>query len=146
MMCRFERSLDTSDKQETSALSRRNWLFAVIGLVGIISLGRSVGGHAPWSQEERLEKWMRHHGAIALGDVPTLSRLGAIYLDNHPDERNFNQLSELLLNKHMSPVAEILREQIIQDWIAHKTAIIDGWVLARTEARICAALHLLEGA
>jgi len=36
-------------------------------------------------------------------------------------------------------------ESIGRDWRTHDLALLDGWVLARTEARVCALLHLIQG-
>jgi hypothetical protein len=37
----------------------------------------------------------------------------------------------------------VLIERIAQNWSMHDVTQVEGWVLSRTEARICAAVHLL---
>ncbi len=43
-------------------------------------------------------------------------------------------------------MASQLRSGIARDWSAHRVVVVDGWLLARTEARLCALLHLEAGA
>jgi hypothetical protein len=34
---------------------------------------------------------------------------------------------------------------VARDWAEHNVTVVEGWVLSRTEARICAVLHLMGG-
>lgn len=98
------------------------------------------------AEEINLEVWLRHFSAGYAGDGAALSRLGAIYLASNPQERNRERLSRLLSMDGTSSVASRLIEHIARDWSEHDVTMVDGWLLARTEARICAALHLMDGA
>jgi len=127
------------------AVSRREWLGACAGLFLALS-GRPF--FALFKQCEKptdLENWLLHDGVALLGDIAALSRLGAVYLSLHPHERNRKRLSRLLL-RSAKPVGLSLLKEIARDWYEHEVIIVQGWVLARTEARICAALHLISGA
>jgi hypothetical protein len=35
---------------------------------------------------------------------------------------------------------------VSRDWSDNHVVVVDGWLLARTEARLCAFLHFEEGA
>jgi len=37
-------------------------------------------------------------------------------------------------------------ESVARDWREHEVELLEGWLLARTEARVCALLHLTQGA
>jgi hypothetical protein len=128
------------------ALGRRDWLRAFVGLFGALALGPSLGLHTSWSEEVHPEEWLRRFGAACLGDGAALSRLGTIYLASNPRERNRERLSRLLWGDGTGSVGARLIESISRDWFAHDVTVVDGWVLARTEARLCAALHLMDGA
>jgi hypothetical protein len=39
-----------------------------------------------------------------------------------------------------------LLRAVARDWSSNYVVVVDGWLLARTEARFCAFLHLEEGA
>jgi hypothetical protein len=116
-----------------------------IGLLGVLWLGRAVGArqHSPPAGD--LQSWLQRFGPSRLGDPMALSRLGAIYLASHPGEREPQCLSRLILRSSADPVDLVLIESIARDWSRHDVAQVDGWVLSRTEARICAALHLMCG-
>jgi len=98
------------------------------------------------AEEISLEVWLRHFSADYAGDSAALSRLGAIYLVSNPQERSRERLSRLLPMAGTSSVGSRLIEHIARDWSEHDVTTVDGWLLARAEARICAALHLMDGA
>jgi hypothetical protein len=56
------------------------------------------------------------------------------------------RLSQLLIGGSEGPIPERLLRATGRDWADHQIAVVDGWLLARTEARICALLHLQERA
>jgi hypothetical protein len=128
------------------AMGRREWLRAFVGLFSALSVGFFSAARYPCSAKVALESWLQRLGAGVLGDDAALRRLGAIYLAAHPGEQEHEQLSRLLEEDRTMPVGLKLIDSIGRDWFAQDVTIVDGWVMARTEARICAVLHLLGGA
>jgi hypothetical protein len=55
-------------------------------------------------------------------------------------------LSQLLIADDGDAIQSQLLSAITRDWSRHHVAVVDGWLLARTEARLCAVLHLESGA
>jgi hypothetical protein len=92
-----------------------------------------------------LGDWLRCHGASFFLDVTALRRLGATYLVTHPEERSRQLLSRLLIDSGDAALPLRLLRAIARDWSNHHVAVLDGWLLARTEARLCAFLHLEAG-
>jgi hypothetical protein len=52
-------------------------------------------------------------------------------------------LSRLILRDSADPVETALVANIARDWSGHDVTQVEGWVLSRTEARVCAFLHLM---
>ena len=76
--------------------------------------------------------------------VDAVSRIGTLYRSEHPAE-NRPALHRLTLGSlppapggTTASLAQRLTERVRQDYAAEDTVRIDGWVLARTEARLCA--------
>ncbi len=81
-----------------------------------------------------------------MGDGAQLRRLGEIYLARHPQERDMPHLLRSLIGAHVRRRRpNSLFESIGRDWTTHDVALLDGWLLARTEARVCALLHMIQG-
>jgi hypothetical protein len=142
----FEPPRQIGDHGAARALERRHWLRAFVALFGVLSFGPPFGVRESWSEEAHLEKWLRLFSVDFLGDGAALSHLGAIYLASNPGERNRKRLSRLLSGDGTNPVGLSLIENVARDWLEHDVAVVEGWVLARTEARICAVLHIMDGA
>jgi hypothetical protein len=109
-----------------------------------------LGGFSPGvcglsSEGRNLQKWLRRIDTGFYKDSAALGRLGASYLVSHPTERNIRLLSSLVMGAHTGAVRLGLTIGIARDWAEHNVAVVDGWVLSRTEARICAAVHLMGG-
>ncbi|MGH8232147.1 MAG: hypothetical protein ACRESY_10020 [Steroidobacteraceae bacterium] len=116
-----------------------------IGLLGALSLGPSFGRWGNPSAATSLESWLARIGSDRLGDPHTLRQLGAAYLASQPAERDSRQLAHLILEHRAGPVQSLLIDRIARDWVEHEITQVQGWVLSRTEARICAVLHLMDG-
>ncbi len=69
-------------------------------------------------------------------------RLGATYLRGHAEERDRAILARHLVGEGAEPIELKLIEAISRDWQAHDVVQAEGWILARTEARLCAFLRL----
>ncbi len=80
-----------------------------------------------------------HESAIALGRS---------YLDLFPDEANYDYLAQHTLHHiptttiEIQSIKKILQTQRQEDFRNSHTVILNGWVLSRTEARLCALLAL----
>jgi len=107
----------------------------MIGAAGALCIARY--DRPPSSLQADLERVLRGSGAHAMGDAALLRQLGSEYLALHPQERDMRHLLHSLSNS--------VFESIGRDWRTHDLALLDGWVLARTEARVCALLHLIQG-
>lgn len=118
-----------------TGLSRRRWLHAVLGLVG--SLALPAARSAPSSLESPSASFDADAFAL-LGGRAALVRQGALYLAAHPDERDPHRLRRLLVPEPGLPARQALLAAVARDWRAHDVLTLDGWVLARSEARICA--------
>jgi hypothetical protein len=118
----------------------------MVGGLGVALVGPSLGVSGVSSEERNLQKWLRRVAADSPEDSVALGRLGASYLDSNPTERNPQLLSSLVMGEHTGPVRLSLTKGVARDWAEHNVTVVEGWVLSRTEARICAVLHLMDGA
>lgn len=125
-------------------MDRRGCVRLFISLLGVLALGRTAAARADSLAAARLLSWLQNFGPGRLGEPAALSRLGAIYLAAHPGEQEPERLSRLILRDSAAPVESVLVERIAHDWSSHDVTQVAGWVLSRTEARVCAALHLME--
>jgi hypothetical protein len=121
-------------------IGRRDWLRGLAGFCGTLLLPSSRAWNS--ASPTMLENWLQSH---SVGDHRTLKRLGAAYLAAHPGERDRARLSKLLTGEGTMPIRLRLIEKIARDWVDHNVCIVEGWVLARSESRLCAALHLMDG-
>jgi hypothetical protein len=126
-----------------SVEDRRRVVRALAGLFAAVSFHPSFALQTPLSRPAGVQDWLRRFGAEVLGDTALLGRFGAIYLDDHPLERDRERLSRLLAGDVGGAVGISLLEGIARDWNEHDVVIVAGWVCARSEARICAVLHLM---
>jgi hypothetical protein len=97
-------------------------------------------------QRTQLDEALGQCGLDAPDARATLARQGAIYLDAHPAERDPAVLSRLLALGAATPVQQRLLAAIAGDWNRHDIVTVDGWLLARSEARLCALIFLLAPA
>lgn len=75
----------------------------------------------------------------------TAHQLGALYLDQYPQEADRARLWALLAGDAIRPLERVLENRIARDWREHDVAVLAGWVFARTEGRMFAYLHLTHG-
>ena len=132
--------------QTIGAVGRRDLVVALIGLcTGAWGCALGGGGEVR-SNSAALGDWVRDCGAGFFSDLTALRRVGAIYLVAHPEERSRALLSHLLIAADEGTIPSRLFRAVARDWSSHHVVVVDGWLLARTEARLCAFLHLEEGA
>jgi hypothetical protein len=133
-----------SEAHAAAGIGRRDCLRGVIGAV-LAGLSLHFDRLLPWQQSD-LEHWLRSFGAHAIGDGALLRRLGALYLAGHPEECDRARLTHLLSGAHAALRGSNVFESVARDWREHEVELLEGWLLARTEARVCALLHLTQGA
>jgi hypothetical protein len=128
------------------AVGRRDLILALIGLCAGVLAGTSGGPGEVRSKSRALGDWLRACGADFFPDLTVLRRLGDIYLLAHPEERSRALLSDLLIAGDDGSIPSQLLSAVARDWSGNHVVVVDGWLLARTEARLCALLHLEGGA
>jgi hypothetical protein len=77
-----------------------------------------------------------------LSDLDAARDVGRHYLAHNPSEAGLVQLTEGLLSEDALKGADALVERIgalrVRDFENDDTVCVDGWILARVEARVCA--------
>jgi len=130
----------------TDAVGRRHLIFALFGFrAGALVYASRRRGDVG-SNSGPLGDRLRYSGAGFFRDLTALRRLGAIYLAAHPEERSRALLSQLLIAGDDGTIPSRLLSAVARDWSSNHVTVVDGWLLARTEARLCALLHLEEAA
>jgi hypothetical protein len=126
-------------------LSRREWLCGFTGLCAVLSFNIASGGANGRNPMAGGEDWLSRMTRELPDDVIALRQLGESYLVAHPDEADRTQLSRLLAPDGLA-VGELaaLVRNVERDWISHNVTVVNGWVLARTEARLCAMISLTD--
>jgi hypothetical protein len=85
-------------------------------------------------------------GAILSREL-TPQTIGRRYLSAHPEEADVDHLRRALVGQSAAPHTAQLEARLTQlrqqDFENGEIAIVDGWILARTEARACALLTLV---
>lgn len=80
-------------------------------------------------------------------DLEAPRALGRRYLKSYPQESGREQLLETLIDGTAPGDHEALRKRLArrrgQDFRNGNIVIVDGWILARTEAQVCALTTLL---
>jgi len=74
-----------------------------------------------------------------------VARLGHRYLRLHPAPRTFEDVEALLAAGRPHDPWVGVRGAIARDFRDERIVVLDGWVLARAEARLCAHLTLVHG-
>lgn len=87
----------------------------------------------------------KHKIVVLLRGHPHVAQIGRMYLKIAQGERNLAYLENVLETE--SPEFERnMQGRIRDEYRAGLTLTIDGWVIARTEARLSAAFYLLAAA
>lgn len=81
-------------------------------------------------------------------DLGPPTAIGRRYLEHFPRESNCVFLQTAITRKtqlhQRSQLRRLLAQKREHDFLNEDIAIVDGWVLSRTEARTCALIALLE--
>jgi hypothetical protein len=89
---------------------------------------------------------------LALSDLQSIVRIGNSYLNEHESNVLEETLADEMDAKPAAIVAAVKRRLLAMDrqsrdeFARYDTVICDGWVLARSEARLCAAIAAALGA
>ena len=94
-----------------------------------------------------------NHGNVEAGlpsDLPSLIRIGNSYLNEHTKNGELDTLDEVFLDETETRSANIvyaiqrrlltIDRQVRDEFARCETVICDGWVLAKSEARLCAMI------
>ena len=79
-------------------------------------------------------------------DVAAAANVGRRYLRAHPEDREFGDVAALLARSMGGDALAGIRRAVARDFRTQRVVVVDGWVLSRTEARLCAHLALERGA
>lgn len=123
-------------------LARRTLLKAGSTLIALAALGRTAYAlPAPEGPEAALLR--------LISSRPAAERLGRRYLRQHPEEADAGRLARRILARleaQGGSTARLgrasLRHTLAADFAAGRTRTIDGWILAETEADLCALAAL----
>lgn len=124
-------------------LTRRRLLIAAGGLGAAVAAG--PGGLLPL-----IERLTAADAASLLRNLVTdregAARLGRTYLAAHPGEARGGGLVRALAGPtgptSASGASSAVAARIRSDYAAGNTVVVDGWVLSRAEARLCALVAL----
>lgn len=121
---------------------RRFLVGALLSLAGSLQAARLIGSESVGVAGILRGMFSETSGAVAVGRR---------YLRSHPEEASATWLSQALFGSEsaldMNPGGiEFLRERIragrVQDFVDGDLVILDGWTVARTEARLLALASL----
>ncbi len=100
----------------------------------------ALGAMMPGAAMSRIDD----HGVLF--QSPRAARtVGTHYLAQHPEERNAARLRQGLLAGAPTETGALrghIQAKCRQDFAAGHTVVVDGWILARSEARACALVAL----
>jgi hypothetical protein len=80
-------------------------------------------------------------------ELEAAQRIGRVYLDDHPEEADLATLVRLLEKESgwrtawegpSERIAELARWATRHDYDKGRIVAVEGWILSRTEARLCA--------
>jgi hypothetical protein len=119
-----------------TALSRRDLLTALLALAATrASPNRGDDPGRPAVLDDIL-RWLS----------PDAAPVGERYLQLHSAEADLDMLAQLLLDRIPSAVGDDLPRELscaVQEDFARGDLVnLDGWLLSRTEVRLCAVIHL----
>lgn len=77
-----------------------------------------------------------------LGDPESAREIGRAYLQTAPGDGNRERLTTQLAARLDRPTRDTLAASCREDFARGRTVMVNGWVLAETEARLCALAAL----
>jgi len=123
-------------------MKRRHFIQTSASLLAMTAVTRLSAGTQAYTHPELLS---------FLGDRSYIHQLGLAYQSRFPEEANVASLTRILQDSiNQLPVASASGMQdrfnslVMSDFTRGDTVLLDGWVLARTEARQCALSTLQD--
>jgi hypothetical protein len=132
-------------------ISRRSFLVAALGLAPTILAARFGLGRAAIDDDAATDA-QRLVRAFAYPE--SAAELGRAYLATAPREGSATVLAERIAaslpaghaairTADDSQLESLLAQQLREDFMAGDTVTVDGWIISKTEARLCALAALL---
>lgn len=125
-------------------VDRRTLLKVGAGTVAAAAVGFGAWRHAGNLLRSRREIAARPELLTLLGDAEVVREIGRRYREKFPEEDDPDALFDSIRADLESggDFATRLDERIRRDFAEDRTVVVDGWILAVTEARQCALLSL----
>ena len=120
----------------------------LLAVAGVTVVGAAAAGTVKLVRDDEPagSEALTRHVADAFSDDDSAKKVGAAYLRSNPRENDERRLVRLLEKSNgdwprMTGKAEIrrlAREQARRDYRRGRLAVVEGWYLSQTEARLCA--------
>lgn len=134
----------------TSSISRRE---AVAILVGCFLTSQDVSATVSGNSVDGVSNWRRQLEAV-FKHWESARRIGRAYSEKYPHDCNPKRWIGGFFGacptsgKHDSKIyaqsiGQSIARSVQSDFANDNVVILDGWVLSRTEARLCAAVYML---
>jgi hypothetical protein len=124
-------------------ISRRAFLALCGASAAAVSAGavKLIGGKGPPPREK-----LTSRVAAVFTDIESANAVGEAYLDTRPSEDDERRLVRLLRESNSAwpqlsrpaDIRRLARAHARRDYAAGRLAVVDGWYLSQTEARLCA--------
>jgi hypothetical protein len=119
-------------------------LGASAGLVGCSSVGSD--GEELWLRPEDLPSSTDHvPDYFAESDRRAIAALGRARLNDVEDVSAFDETFALLDAVAEGDSVEVMSDAVVQDFEQRRIVHVEGWILSRTEADLCALFAVLMG-
>jgi hypothetical protein len=124
-------------------ISRRAFLAAA----ALAAVGGGGLAYRLTTSESEAELEQTAEAARLFDELGPARRVGRAYLDDNPEEANEQALVRLLNEEPAwqgvwdappARIADVARRSIRRDYLNGRTVPVEGWILSRTEARLCA--------
>ncbi len=117
--------------------------------LSLLTLGPALFLGSSWLAPKELEARRVHRLLGELfRDAAAARAIGIAYLaGDHDAKRQSLQLAQSVMDlriEHVDHLRSHLRARIAADFGAGRTAVVDQWILARTEAQVCALTVILS--
>jgi len=129
----------------TERIDRRRFLeVGAIGVAGVVAAACTPGELGSNEVDVAVPQLLAVLGPDVVSDI------GRRYRRAYPDESSAPRLRAAIGASHRSTgmigwTQQSLDEQLLADFAGGRTVVVNGWVLAVTEARQCALYSILHG-
>lgn len=128
-------------------LTRRRLLSWCAALALVPGAAGVAAGAMPEPAPDDLSSHMRDLLGEIFGDRAAAQALGEAYLRRYPTRPESAEVMKDLLADHSprdaAALGRLVTERRVRDFREGRTVVLDGWVLARSEAQLCALTVLL---